>query len=463
MRSPTRRAATSGRRRVVGTLGLCVSLCLSGCGSNPSLDADTTLDAALDAQTDAGVDSNLWDWDADSGTDADADAGTDSGTDAGPPAAPSPANVGWVGGACADASACTDLPDAQCLSDGFPNGMCASECTGLCPDRGGIMDTLSFCVDGVPYGQSRGLCFARCDADVLPPTGCPEGYVCQARNRFGSPRTSVDVCVPERVSAACPDGTDELIPIDYPDRGALWIPKEASCGGSFDLLVMLHGINPSSSTASSLGGGRNLEELARAFLDQGRIEPVILAEPVHFQGSSTQLYGSEYDPVEHLRRITAELDARGITLSSISFSGHSGAGCDQNNGLYKVLETRDALVPRFAPSFRLIGFVDVCYGGAYHSEIPLTTAGDLTLVNMLATMGTEAQADTLESALLETPTPFACDARSWRSCMRHPSKPWCSYRGDLPTGIDHDTAPYWFFREVIPRVFSTDPAVEACR
>ena len=66
MRSPTRRAATSGRRRVVGTLGLCVSLCLSGCGSNPSLDADTTLDAALDAQTDAGVDSNLWDWDADS-------------------------------------------------------------------------------------------------------------------------------------------------------------------------------------------------------------------------------------------------------------------------------------------------------------------------------------------------------------------------------------------------------------
>ncbi|NOY90720.1 MAG: hypothetical protein GXP55_05870 [Deltaproteobacteria bacterium] len=441
-------------------LALGLAACTTGNG-----DADASLDAAVDSrdggELEAGFDAAT-DGAGDASLDAspaDADVTMDSGT----PAAPSPANLGWIGGACADASACTDLGGAECLRGGFANGACTQECTGICPDRGEPTDTLSFCVDGAPYGRSRGLCFARCDRAVLPPTGCPEGYVCAPRNRFGSPRTSVDVCVPERVAMGCPGGVDELIDLPYPDRGALWVPREAACGGDFDLLVMLHGINPSSATHSSLGGGRNLQQLARALLDEGRITPLILAEPVHFQASSSRLYGAEYDPVEHLSRITSELEARGIRLSSISFSGHSGAGCNRDNGLYKVLEMQDALVPRFAPSFRLVGFADVCYGPAYHAEIPTRTGRGLTLVNMLATMATDTEADAFEAAFLGSATAFDCDPRSWRSCRRHASERWCSYRGDLSTGIDHDTAPYWFFREVVPRVFGTDPAREACR
>src|SRR4051812_28192588 len=47
---------------------------------------------------------------------------------------PSPANHGWVGGACAVADECA-FANAMCLRDGFPNGACTLPCTGVCPDR----------------------------------------------------------------------------------------------------------------------------------------------------------------------------------------------------------------------------------------------------------------------------------------------------------------------------------------
>lgn len=371
---------------------------------------------------------------------------------------PSPANVGWIGGACEDASDCSDVADAICLRDGYPNGVCAQRCEGICPDRGAPSDTLTFCVDGIPHGEPHGVCLSRCDPAVLPPSGCPDGYECVEHNRYGMPATVVGACVPER--ARC--GADELVALDYPDRGMVWIPGEAACTSELDLLVVLHGINPSSNPTPSLGGGRRLELLVRQLVDAGLVRPVVLAEPVHFQGSSSALYGAEFDPAEHLRRVREILDARGITVASLSYAGHSGAGCDANNGLYEVLDRIDELVPAFAPSLRLWGLMDICYAGAYHDQRPVSVLSgrDVVIANMFTSGGAVADVDAFELGLLESPETFACDPIYGR-CVRHPSEAWCSYR--TASGVTHDTNPYFFVREVLPQALAVDPSRAPCR
>lgn len=366
-----------------------------------------------------------------------------------PPSAPSPANRGWIGGACASAKDCS-FQDALCLRDGFPNGVCSRPCDGVCPDRDGQDDTDTFCVDGSPYGAVEGLCVSQCDRDLFPRTGCPEGYACVERNRHGHPEAVDSVCLPAPASS-CP-GEDELLEVGYPDAGKVYLPREARCGGSFDLVVMLHGINATSSRAISLGGGRRLELLVRHHIDGGRIRPVILAEPVHLEATSARLYGTGFEPVEHLQKLEPLLSAKRIRVSSLSYTGHSGAGCHAGNGLYKVLDRLPDLVPAHAPVLALWGLMDVCYEDAYHWEQPLAAlaASSTAVVNMYSVQGNPRA---FEEALLEPSRALPCSPELYGSCLAHAERPWCSYRTRASAGIDHDNNPYFFVREVFPRVF----------
>lgn len=431
---------------------VCVVACV-GCASPP-----TTTDASADggAGHDAGP--------LDAGLDGSAlDAG--HAADAGPLPAPSPVNVGWIGGACEDAEACFDVTDAVCLRDGYPNGMCTQRCDGLCPDRGGPDDTITVCVDGLPHGFGEGVCLARCDLERLPPTGCPEGYRCVEHNRYGAPSTVIRACVPD-VAPTCPGALDDLVPLPYPDRGAVWIPAEAACTPELDLLVMLHGINPESRPTPSLGGGRRIEVLVRRLIDAGLLTPLVLAEPVHFEPGSSTLYGAEFDPVEHLARVGAILAERGLTARSVSYVGHSGAGCARGNGMYEVLGRYDAIVGPFAPRMRLWGLMDVCYAGAYHWDVPRAVLGDrdVVIANMMTTGGTTAELDAFEAGLLTASrVPLDCNGALYARCVRHPDERWCSYRTRSSAPIDHSSNPYFFLRELLPRVFSPDPSVEPCR
>jgi hypothetical protein len=418
---------------VVSMRAYAIFALLGACDPSHAPDAST-----MDAGTDARLREDAW-------IDRDAFAPEDGGF------VPSPANVGWIGGACRDASDCFDVGDAICLRDGYPNGVCTSRCTGLCPDRGEA-DALTFCVDGLPHGEPNGVCLSRCDPDLLPPSGCADGYRCVPHNRYGDPRTVISVCVPA-IEEACPGARDELVPLDYPDRGAVWIPAEAACE-PVDLLVMLHGINPDSVETPSLGGGRRAENLVRAFIDAGLITPLALAEPVHFRGSSTLLYGADFDPEEHLRRVIEILD--GAEIRSISYVGHSGSGCDPNNGLYEVLDRFDELVPAYAPSMRLWGTMDVCYGAAYHWDLPRAVLEDrgVVLANLSTSGGSAADFDAFEEGLFGDPIAIDCDPSLYSRCVRDPIEPWSSYRTSASSSITHDTNPYFFLREILPRVFA---------
>jgi hypothetical protein len=226
---------------------------------------------------------------------------------------------------------------------------------------------------------------------------------------------------------------------------------------------MLHGINPTSNPTPSLGGGRRLEILVRNFVDAGLLRPLVLAEPVHFQGSSTFLYGAGFDPAEHLRRVFEILDARGITARTLSYVGHSGAGCDSDNGLYEVLERYGDLVPAFAPSMRLWGLMDICYGGSYHYDAPIAVLGGegVVIANMFTTGGSVSDFLAFEAGLLSGPVPLSSCPDVYTSCLRDSTERWCSYR--TTSAVTHNTNPYFFFREVLPPTFSPDPSVEPCR
>jgi hypothetical protein len=379
---------------------------------------------------------------------ADAVAAADSGVD-GPP--------GWIGSRCAGPGDCP-FANGMCLAQGFPGGLCTAECSLTCPDRAGT--PVTFCVDGRPFGFDEGLCVSRCAS----PADCAPGWQCAARNRYADPYTVANVCVPAPAPGAC-DGEDEVVAIAYPDFGAVWIPREAQCGGAFPLVVMLHGINGGQNPTPSLGGGRHLEIVVRALVDAGIVRPVILAEPVQTQNaaSSTGLYAPMYfDPATHLDKVTAELERRGITLSTLSYAGHSGSGCDSSNGLYLVLARLGELIPAYAPKLRMWATEDICYSGQYNWQAPLAALGGKgdVLVNMTTTGGDPT---TFEEGLIPAPQTLPCASVLYSSCIHHATEAWCSYRTRASAGINHENNPFFFVREAFPQVFPTDPGIVPCR
>lgn len=396
----------------------------------------------------------------------DAPPGAPDAPSGSPDAGTTMTNVGWIGGSCSGTGDC-QYAGAMCLVDGFPNGMCSLECTGICPDRGHPTDSITFCVDGRPFGFDEGICVSRCDTDLLPPTGCAPGYRCLPKGRYLDSGTVINVCVPDVPEGPCPDGVDEIVPLAYPQAGSVWIPAEAQCGGNFPLVVLLHGINPSKNPTPSLGGGRHLEYLVRSLIDAGLIEPVVLAEPVQdddASASSSTLYdAAEWTPTTHLTKVKAILDPRGIGVTSLSYTGHSGAGCADGNGLYQVLDRFDDLIPTFAPEMRMWGLMDICYIGTYHYQEPIDTlTGAGTVIFNMWTV--QDDPTSFEEGLIPDPADIAlCPDSIYTKCIHHKTEPWCSYRTNASAGITHDDNPAFFVREAFPQVFSTDAQIQPCR
>ncbi len=119
------------------------------------------------------------------------------------PVGPDP-NDGWIGGPCTSSADC-EFADATCLNsgEGFPGGMCSQPCDRYCPDQEG--NSVTFCIDG----GYDGTCFARCDSDLYPGSGCRDGYKCQINPRYGEASVTQGVCVPD--SWSTPGGDTECL------------------------------------------------------------------------------------------------------------------------------------------------------------------------------------------------------------------------------------------------------------
>jgi|GEM_PF-624926 len=136
--------------------------------------------------------------------DAPAEPDTTPGPDTTPdtpptgPTAPATMNVGFIGSACQSDADCT-YDGGVCLTEaqGFPGGMCSKQCDKFCPDQDGMVTT--FCVDPGDLDAGpvaiAGACGMQCMFGPSP-TGCRDGYRCQAMQRFSEPGTQRYTCVP---------------------------------------------------------------------------------------------------------------------------------------------------------------------------------------------------------------------------------------------------------------------------
>lgn len=164
----------------------------------------------------------------------------------------------------------------------------------------------------------------------------------------------------------------------------------------------------------------------RQLIDADLVRPLVLAEPVHFEPGSTTLYSSEFDPAEHLDRVRDVLDDYGVTFRTLSYAGHSGAGCNSQNGMYEVLTRFDDLVGPFAPSMRLWGLMDICYSGAFTWQRPASALAGrgVVVANMFTTGGSVGNVNALEAGLLGGSAPaLACDESLYGSSVRSASEP----------------------------------------
>lgn len=118
------------------------------------------------------------------------------GAGASTPIAPTDINNGWVGGPCASDGDCP-YEGGFCLLDaeGFPEGMCALDCSQYCPDQDGAVTTFCVTPDQLGVSAGEGLCTTRCDYGQSP-TGCRRGYQCQVASRYGDADTEVYACLP---------------------------------------------------------------------------------------------------------------------------------------------------------------------------------------------------------------------------------------------------------------------------
>jgi hypothetical protein len=240
--------------------------------------------------------------------------------------------------------------------------------------------------------------------------------------------------------------TDEFIPITHGDGGGVWIPREVACGGRAPVIIALHGNNGDRVAHVSIGGGRELDELARQLITARTIRPVILAEPVHFRACGTGLYNDAYDFRSYRAKLEQVLAARHIRVQSFSVTGHSGAGCC--GGVYRAAEA-------FAP-IRLLGLIDTCYGSTDYARAVHEHCDARGTIVFNASRGEPGYPHyrRFEHDLLGSrPLAVHCDSGVYRRCLKSPHEPFFSFTTTRTEGGYHAEIPTDYYRTMLVRFF----------
>jgi len=257
------------------------------------------------------------------------------------------------------------------------------------------------------------------------------------------------------VTTPCPREEDELVEVDYPDSGGLWIPHEAACGGDFPLVILLHGENGDRERHLLVGGYLDIAKTVRDLIDAGKMRPVLLAEPVELGSMQNNLYVGKWDPVEHLAKLKPVLESRKIRAISLGYIGHSAAGCNAKGGLYEVLSRINELEPRLT----LWNAADICYLGNYHWREPARVLArrGVTMINLHVAHPTGGFENGMDLGKV-LPCPDG-----YKKCATHRRENWCSFRAKRGTEAIHRNATTLFVRDLLPRVYPLLPASLACR
>src|SRR6267378_2712933 len=175
---------------------------------------------------------------------------------------------------------------------------------------------------------------------------------------------------------------DEGHEFEYDNKGKkdarLWAHPAAPLAGKVPLLVFLHGIAPGKlpemdcdypqlqDDLQRLRFGCHLGRLAKALIDGGKARPLAVAAPTAHDNKSSGALWRAFDlgklvqrVAEELRNVSAGFE---IDLDEVLLAGHSGAGCDGSNGLYKVAKEHGEFRDKDGGKhqLRVLGFADTC-------------------------------------------------------------------------------------------------------
>lgn len=163
---------------------------------------------------------------------------------------------------------------------------------------------------------------------------------------------------PQPAGPVCTTGQDFTRDFTYesesgffpPGGGRVWVPAEASCAGSYPLIVYLHGCmrQTHATVHRNFGDGLSTDiiPLVKRLIQLRQSVPVILAAPSQVRGAANymgvadsacggSLWGGEFNPGRFVELVRSNLPS-GVSISSVSFVGHSGAGCSSGAGIHKA-------------------------------------------------------------------------------------------------------------------------------
>lgn len=261
------------------------------------------------------------------------------------------------------------------------------------------------------------------------------------------------ICAPVAAPKTCEATEDLLLELPYPHEwGKVFIPKEARCGGSFDLILLLHGVVQKGADPSMmLGGGvtekdRYLEEVARSLIDAKQARPVLLADPTDI-GTSCQLYDAQdFDFLEYFQQLSKALSAHKIAVRSISAAGHSGSACCLKAGMYRITQ--------YFPDLKVWGSIDSCYGSTGYARFAQEKLPEKTQIFTVTRTGkfTKSKAY-LKEIIGETPEALTCDTKQFDTCQKHPAKPWYIFQ---TSATGHHYMPKPYVSELLQRFFPVE-------
>jgi murein DD-endopeptidase MepM/ murein hydrolase activator NlpD len=173
------------------------------------------------------------------------------------------------------------------------------------------------------------------------------------------------------------DGHD----FEYDNKGKkdarVWAHPAAARAGKVPLLVFLHGIAPDlkgmdcdypqlRDDFAAHEFGCHLGHLARSLVDGRKVRPVAIAAPTAHDNKSASHLWRVFDLGKLVQRVAEELERTNagfeIDFDEVLLAGHSGAGCDGNNGLYKVAGEHGEFKDKSGAvhQLRVLGFADTC-------------------------------------------------------------------------------------------------------
>lgn len=190
--------------------------------------------------------------------------------------------------------------------------------------------------------------------------------------------------------------------------GSVWIPKELSCGGESDLLVILHGLNLHQHSSITLAGKHSLEKVAEDLITENKIFPLVLVEMTDKSG---RLYLDDFHPANYLNVVQTFLQQKSIAVNQLGVMGFSGAHCQEEQGIHIFLQ-------ELRPSF--IGMIDgtcqINYGQSVIDKSKLYSP-TIALYTRLIFRGDQLSA---QSILENKEQRFSC---SFHRCSKHTEEP----------------------------------------